>query len=206
MKDFLEELEIGEGKVKLSKEEIKSILAKHGDYIKIETEKVDNKYKDQLEDNKTTISELKAQIEKAPKSDEMESLKSKIAEYEEKENQRNAQIKAKEEDDILTNNINSVFGNKKFVNDFTKNAIMNEIKTALKDSANIGKSAKDLFEEITNGKDGIFANPNQIINMPSVDEGMENTVSKEAFDKMGYKERIEFKESNPELFNKYNNE
>lgn len=205
MKDFLEELEIGEGKVKLSKEEIKSILAKHGDYIKIETEKVDNKYKSQLEDNKTTISELKAQIENAPKSDEMESLKSKIADYEQKEADRTAKEKAKAEDDILTKNINEVFGDKKFVNDYTKNSIVNEIKTALKDSANVGKSAKDLFEEITNGKDGIFANPNQIIDMPGIDENVENAVSKDDFDKMGYKERIALKESNPELFNKYNN-
>lgn len=206
MKDFLEELEIGESKVKLSSEDIKNILKKHGEYIKIETDKVDNKYKDQLEDNKATISELKAQMEKAPKSDEIESLKSKIADYEQKEADRTAKQKAKEEDDILTNNINSVFGDKKFVNDFTKNAIMNEIKTALKDSANLGKSAKDLFEEITNGKDGIFANPNQIVDMTGVDESVENTVSKDAFDKMGYKERIEFKQSNPELFNKYNNQ
>lgn len=205
MKDFLEELEIGEEKVKLSKEEIKSILAKHGDYIKIETKKVEDEYKQQLEDNKTTISELKAQIDEAPKSEEMENLKNKIAEYEEKETQRAAQLKAKEEDDILTNNINSAIGDKKFVNDFTKNAIVNEIKSALKDSANVGKSAKDLFEEITNGKDGIFANPNQVIDMPKIDEGMDNTISKEAFDKMSYKERVEFKESNPELFNKYNN-
>lgn len=205
MKDFLEELEIGEGKVRLSNEDIKTILKKHGEYIKIETEKVDNKYKDQLEDNKTTIADLKAQIEKAPKSDEMENLKSKIAEYEQNEADRTAKQKAKEEDDILTNNINAVFGDKKFVNDFTKNAIMNEIKTALKDNANMGKSAKDLFEEITNGKDGIFANPNQIVDMPSIDENVENTVSKDDFDKMGYNQRLEFKQSNPELFNKYNN-
>ena len=205
MKDFLETLEIGEGKVKLSKEEIKSILAKHGDYIKIETEKVDNKYKDQLEDNKTTISELKAQIEKAPKTDEMENLKNKIAEYEQNEADRTAKQKAKEEDDILTNNISQVFGDKKFVNDFTKNAIMNEIKTALKDSNNMGKSAKDLFEEITNGKEGIFINPNQIVDMPSIDENVENVVSKDDFEKMGYKQRLELKETNPELFNKYNN-
>ena len=205
MKDFLEELEIGEGKVKLSKEEIKSILAKHGDYIKIETEKIDNKYKTQLEDNKTTINELKEQIEKSPKSDEMESLKTKIADYEQKEADRIANQKAKEEDEILTKNITSVFGDKKFVNDFTKNAIIEQIKTALKDSSNMGKSTKDLFEEITNGKDGIFSNPNQLVDMPSADEGMENTVSKDAFDKMSYKERIEFKASNPELFNKYNN-
>jgi len=205
MKDFLQELEIGETKEKLSKEQIKSILAKHGDYIKIETEKVENKYKDQLEDNKTTIADLKAQIEKAPKSDEMESLKTKIADYEQKEADRIASQKAKEEDDILTKNINDVFGDKKFVNDFTKNAIMNEIKTALKNSANVGKSAKDLFEEITNGKDGIFANPNKVVDMPSIDENVETTVSKDDFDKMGYKERLELKQSNPELFNKYNN-
>ena len=206
MKDFLEELEIGENKVKLSSDDIKNILKKHGEYIKIETEKVDSKYKEQIEDNKTTIEDLKSQIEKAPKSDEMESLKSKIADYEQKEADRTAQLKAKEEDDRLTKNIIDVFGDKKFVNDFTKNAIMNEIKTALKDSANLGKSAKDLFEEITNGKDGIFANPNQMTDMSSMDEGMENTVSKDAFDKMSYKERVEFKQSNPELFNKYNNE
>lgn len=205
MKDFLETLEIGEEKVKLSKEEIKSILAKHGDYIKIETEKVENKYKDQLEDNKTTIEDLKSQIEKAPKSDEMESLKSKIADYEQKEADRIAKQKAKEEDDILTNNINEVFGDKKFVNDYTKNSIINEIKTALKDSANIGKSAKDLFEQITNGKEGIFINPNQMADMPDVKDDVETTISKEAFDKMGYKERVELKASNPELFAKYNN-
>lgn len=205
MKDFLESLEIGEGKVKLTKEEVKSILGKHGDYLKIEKEKIDNEYKSQLEDNKTTIADLKSQIENAPKSDEMESLKTKIAEYEQKEADRTAKQKAKEEDDILTKNITSVFGDKKFVNDFTKNAIMNEIKTALKDSANMGKSAKDLFDEITNGKDGIFENPNKVVDMPSVDETIENVVSKADFDKMGYKERLELKASNPELFNKYNN-
>jgi len=205
MKDFLETLEIGENKVKLSQEEIKNILAKHGEYLNNETKKVEDNYKQKLEDNKTTISELKTQIDKAPKTDEMESLKSKIAEYEQKEADRDARQKAEEEDNILTNNINSVFGDKKFVNEFTKNAIMNEIKTALKDSANMGKSAKDLFEEITNGKEGIFANPNQIMDMPSIDENVENTVSKDEFDKMGYKDRVALKESNPELFNKYNN-
>lgn len=204
MKDFLETLEIGENKVKLSSEDIKNILKKHGEYIKIETDKVDIKYKDQLEDNKTTINELKAQIEKSPKTDEMESLKSKIAEYEQNEADRTAKQKAKEEDDILTNNINQVFGDKKFVNDFTKNAIMNEIKMALKDNANLGKSAKDLFEEITNGKDGIFANPNKVVDMPSIDENVENAISKDDFDKMGYMQRLELKQSNPELFNKYN--
>lgn len=204
MKGFLEELEIGEGKVKLSKEEIKSIIAKHGEYIKTETEKIEKQYKEEINEYKTTIDDLKEQIKNAPKSDELESLKGKIADYEQKEADRIAKQKAKEEDDILTKNIVEVIGDKKFVNDYTKNSIINEVKTALKDNANLGKSAKDLFEQITNGKDGIFANPNQVIDMPSVDENVETTISKEDFNKMGYKERLELKSSNPELFKKYN--
>lgn len=204
MKGFLEELEIGEGKVKLSKEEIKSIIAKHGEYIKTETEKIEKQYKDEISEYKTTIDDLKEQIKNAPKSDELESLKGKIADYEQKEADRIAKQKAKEEDDILTKNIVEVIGDKKFVNDYTKNSIINEVKIALKDNANLGKSAKDLFEQITNGKDGIFANPNQVIDMPSVDENVETTISKEDFNKMGYKERLELKSSNPELFKKYN--
>ena len=204
MKGFLEELEIGEGKVKLSKEEIKSIIAKHGEYIKNETEKVEKQYKEEISEYKSTIDDLKEQIKNAPKSDELESLKGKIADYEQKEADRIAKQKAKEEDDILTKNIVEVIGDKKFVNDYTKNSIINEVKTALKDNANLGKSAKDLFEQITNGKDGIFANPNQVIDMPSVDENVETTISKEDFNKMGYKERLELKSSNPELFKKYN--
>lgn len=204
MKGFLEELEIGEGKVKLSKEEIKSIIAKHGEYIKTETEKVEKQYKEEISEYKSTIDDLKEQIKNAPKSDELESLKGKIADFEQKEADRIAKQKAKEEDDILTKNIVEVIGDKKFVNDYTKNSIINEVKIALKDNANLGKSAKDLFEQITNGKDGIFANPNQVIDMPSVDENVETTISKEDFNKMGYKERLELKSSNPELFKKYN--
>ena len=205
MKDFLETLELGETKYKLSKDEIKTIIAKHGEYINTEKSKIENEYKSQLEENKNTIEELKAQIEKAPKSDEMESLKSTIADMEAKEQDRLAKEKAKKDDEVLTNNVIQAIGDKKFVNDFTRDAIVNEIKVALNNDANKGKSAKDLFEEITKDKNGIFANPNQMVDMPSPDENMETVVSKADFDKMGYKQRIELKETNPELFNKYNN-
>ena len=87
--------------------------------------------------------------------------------------------------------------------DFTKNAIINELKTALKDSANIGKSAQDLFEEMTKDKNDLFVNPNQFVDMPEP-TNVDSTLTKEAFDKMSYKERIELKQSNPELFKKYN--
>ena len=183
MREFLKGLE-------LDGELIDTIMAEHG--------KIVTKDKEELQTLKTQIKGLK---ENSKNASELQEKYDKLV----KENEeREALKKAKEEDDILTKNINEAFGEKQFVNDFTKKAIMNEIKTALKDNANLGKSAKDLFEEITNGKDGIFTNPNQIVDMPSVDESVENTVSQEAFDKMGYKERLEFKQSNPELFNKYN--
>lgn len=177
MKDFLEELEIGENKVKLSKEEIKNILAKHGEYIKIETEKVDNKYKSQLEENKTTIDELKKEIENSPKSDEMESLKSKIADYEQKEAERIANEKAKQEEDMLLKNINDAIGETKFVNDYTKNAVINDIKNALNDKANNGKSAKDLFNEMIKDKTDIILNPNQQKDMEGMGDDVDDNGS-----------------------------
>ena len=165
----------------------------------IETLKDNEKsLKDKISTYETKINEFNASAnENADWKTKYEELQTLISEQE-------AKKKAEEEDNILTNNITSVLGDKKFVNDYTKNSIINEVKNALKDKANIGKSAKDLLEEITKGKDGIFANPNQLVDMPPIDENVENTVSKDDFDKMGYKDRLELKKSNPELFNKYN--
>ena len=185
MREFLKGLE-------LDNELIDTIMAEHGKLV--------TKDKEELQSLKSQIKELKENSKNA------EELQTKYDELSKKLEEEAATKKAKEEDEMLTNNISQAFGDRKFVNEFTKNAIMNEIKTALKDSANVGKSAKDLFEELTNGKDGIFSNPNEVIDMPEIDETVESTISKDAFDKMGYKERLEFKQSNPELFNKYNNE
>ena len=185
MREFLKGLD-------LEPELIDTIMAEHG--------KIVTKDKEELQTLKEQVKELKENSKNA------EELQTKYEELSKKIEEEEATKRAKEEDDVLTRNINDVFGDKKFVNDFTKNAIVEQIKTALKDNANVGKSAKDLFEEIQNGKEGIFDNPNKVVDMPNPDESMDNTISKDAFDKMGYKERLEFKQSNPELFNKYNSQ
>ena len=179
MKDFLENLEIGENKVKLSKEEIKAILAEHGKSVKTETEKVESKLEKDIEEYKTTIDDLKKKIESAPKSDELENLKQTIADMEAKEQKRLEEEKAKRDDEILTKNIIEAFGDKQFVNEYTKNAIINDIKNGLKDENNGGKSAKDLFEEITKDKSDIFVNPNQIQDMPGMGDNEDNNNKKE---------------------------
>lgn len=179
MNDFLANLEIGENKVKLSKEEIKAILAEHGKSVKVETEKVENKYKKDIDDFKTTIDDLKKQIENAPKSDELEKLKSTIADMEAKEQKRIEDEKARKDDEILTKNIIEAFGDKQFINDYTKNAIINDIKLGLKDANNGGKSAKDLFEELTKDKSDIFANPNEVPDMAGMGDSEDGTTKKD---------------------------
>ena len=170
MKDFLENLEIGEHKVKLSQEEIKSILAEHGKSVKTETEKVENNMRKENEDLKATIDDLKEQVNKAPKSDEIESLKSKIADYETKEKERKEEEDKKIFEENLNKNVLEAIGDKEFVNERTKNAIINEVKTALQDKANVGKSAKDIFETITKDSTDIFKNKNELKDMPDIQE------------------------------------
>lgn len=172
LKDYLEGLEIGEEKLKLSKEDIKGILAESGKVVNTETDKLKEEYK-------KTIDDLKEQIKNAPNSDELENLKNKIADMEAKEQKRLDEEKAKKDDEILTNNIIQAFGDKQFINEYTKNAIINDIKAGLKDSNNGGKSAKDLFEEITKDKSDIFANPNKIPDMEGMGDSEDTNNKKE---------------------------
>lgn len=102
---------------------------------------------------------------------ELEALKQQIADKEKKE-----QEIAK--DNALTKDINEVFGDKQFVNEYTKNAIMNEIK-AVYNSEDNAKSINDIFTEITKDKEDIFTNPNQIKDMPSMGDSEEKNDAKE---------------------------
>jgi len=205
MKDFLENLEIGEQKVKLSKEEIKSILTEHGKSVKVETDKIETKLNGDIETYKTTIEDLKKQIEKAPKTDEIESLKTKIADYEQKETNRIAREKAEEDDRLLTNNILQCFGDKKFTSEYAKNGLVNDVKIALNNPNNKGKGIKDLIDELSKDKEGIFATPNKVVDVPGANDDVGSNVSKEQFEKMSYSERLQLKQDNPELFKKLNN-
>lgn len=183
MREFLKGLE-------LDGETIDTIMAEYGKLVTRDKEELTNLKGELISLQETSKNAIDLQ-------DKYNDLLAQIE-------QDNANKKARAEEDALNQNIINAIGDKQFVNDYTKNSIINEVKTALKEEANVGKSAKDLFNEITDGKQGIFLNPNQIVDMPSVDENVDNTITKDAFDKMGYKERLELKQSNPELFQKYN--
>ena len=156
MREFLRGLE-------LDKETIDTIMAEHGKLIteaKEKTQELENKVKDY----ETKIGELSSKAETNTKvQEELDALKKQIAE----------EKKQKEQEDLeatLNKNVLEAIGDKEFVNERTKNAIINEVKTALQDKANVGKSAKDIFETITKDSTDIFKNKNELNDMPDIQE------------------------------------
>lgn len=156
MREFLKGLE-------LDKETIDTIMAEHGKLIteaKEKTQELENKVKDY----ESKIGELSSKAETNTKvQEELDTLKKQIAE----------EKKQKEQEDLeatLNKNVLEAIGDAEFVNDRTKNAIINEVKTALQDKANVGKSAKDIFETITKDSTDIFKNKNELNDMPDIQE------------------------------------
>ena len=156
MREFLRGLE-------LDKETIDTIMAEHGKLIteaKEKTQELENKVKDY----ESKIEELSSKAETNTKiQEELDTLKKQIAE----------EKKQKEQEDLeatLNKNVLEAIGDKEFVNERTKNAIINEVKTALQDKANVGKSAKDIFEAITKDSTDIFKNKNELSDMPDIQE------------------------------------
>ena len=151
--------------------------------------------KSKWEDTKPNV-EIKESKDDTDLKKEIEALKQQIADKEKKE-------EAIQKDNALTKDIIKVFGDKEFINEYTKNAIISEIKSIYNSEDNI-KSLNDIFSEVTKDKDDIFTNPNQVKDIPNVSTNVFANVDKEAFAKMGYSERIALKEENPELFKELN--
>ena len=156
MREFLRGLD-------LDKETIDTIMAEHGKLIteaKEKTQELENKVKDY----ESKIDELSSKAETNTKvQEELDTLKKQIAE----------EKKQKEQEDLeatLNKNVLEAIGDKEFVNERTKNAIINEVKTALQDKANVGKSAKEIFEAITKDSTDIFKNKNELKDMPDIQE------------------------------------
>lgn len=137
-REFLKNLE-------LEDETIDKIMSEYGKSISNEKAKVDD-LTSKLEDSNTKIAEYETKItnlekvstDSAKVQEELEKLKTQIA------------------DRSLNDKIIEAIGDKKFVNDFTKNAIIDEVRKGLNDEANKGKSISDILTEYTDGKEGIF--------------------------------------------------
>lgn len=150
-RDFLKGLE-------LSDEVIDKIMAENGkdiESVKSKSTSLEEELsttKTKLSEYEKTITELQAQSEQSETvKAELEKLQNQIKEQEELQ----AQIV---KDKQLTDNIITAFGDRQFINDYTKNALISEIKAELEKTENAGKGVTDIFESLTKDKEGIFAN------------------------------------------------
>lgn len=105
--------------------------------------------------------------------------KTKYEELQTSIKEQEAKRKAEEEDKILTNNITSIFGDKKFTSDYAKNGLIADIKNELGKAENKGKGIQEIFDALTKDKEGIFVNENQIKDMAGMGDSEENDNAKE---------------------------
>lgn len=105
--------------------------------------------------------------------------KSKYEELQTTIKEQEAKKKAEEEDKILTNNINEVFGDKQFTSEYARTGLTNDIKNELNKPENKGRSIKDIFDVLTKDKTDIFTNPNQVKDMPGMGDSEDKPETKE---------------------------
>ena len=178
MREFLKGLE-------LDRETIDTIMAEYGKNVQ--------GLREQIDEYKTKNSEYSTKIK------DLEELSKNSTEIQKQLDE----FKAKESNAKIDKDIMSVIGDKKFTSDYAKNGLINDIKAELQKEENKTLGVKDIFNNLTKDRADIFANPNQFQDMEGM-ANIDNNISREDFDKMSYNQRIEFKQSNPELFKKYN--
>lgn len=118
--------------------------------------------KEELGRLKNGLSERDATIKRLEEaSGDAEAIRKELERYKQEEADRKKAEKEAETDRILTEAAEQALDGKEFVNEFTRNHFIAELKKAIADPANKGKRAVKLFEEMTKDLDGIFRNPQQ---------------------------------------------
>lgn len=192
-REFLKELG-------LEDETINKIMAEHGKDIE--------SYKTRLTDTEQKLTGSQGQvIQYETKIAELEKLSAGNAELKRQLDTLNAQIAADREaaqkaqaDKELTDKVIAAFGDRKFVNAYTRDAMVAEVKAEMGKAENTGKGIREIFEGLTKDKDGIFANPNPA-DMPGMKD-VNLALKREDFEKMGYSARLALMKEQPEVYKK----
>jgi len=190
-REFLKELG-------LEDEAIDRIMAEHGKDIE--------SCKTRLTDTEQKLTGSQGQVAQyETKIAELEKLTAGNAELKRQLDTLNAQIAADREaaqkaqaDKELTDKVIAAFGDRKFVNAYTRDAMVAEVKAALAKAENTGKGIGEIFAELTKDKDGIFANPNPV-DMPGMKD-VDLALKREDFEKMGYSARLALMKERPEVY------
>ena len=136
----------------LTDEQVEKVMKLNGDDINREKAKFSDydDLKKQLEKANATIDSMK----------DYEEVKAKVIQYQQEAENAKKEAAAKVQQLELQAKIKEFTGNKKFVNDLTRDAINAQLEKALNDDANKGKSLDDLLKALTDGKTDIFKDDN----------------------------------------------
>lgn len=137
----LEELGLNDEQLKA----INSVLDKHTKTI--EALKEDKKM---LETQITERDNLITEFEK--NKTDIDSLNKQIEDYKALEQNYKDQLADRD----LNDKVNSHLGKYNFVNDITKRGLFNDLKNALKDQNNTGKSTEEIYNELTKELNDIY--------------------------------------------------
>ena len=146
----------------LNDEQINKIRAINGADI----ENAKKELKTQLEEKEKAISDLSEQVKTLEgDSEQVKTLQEKVEAFEKAEKERVENEKKAKADQELTEKITEVIGDKEFTSDYVKNGLIADIKAQHEQDNTVG--LKDIFENLTKDKEGIFKNPQQErLNLP----------------------------------------
>lgn len=125
--------------------------------------------KGKFEDQQKKIGELEKQVSEKDATikkleaagGDAEAVRKELDAYKQAEADRKKAEKEAETDQILTAAAEQALEGKEFINDYTRAHFISELKKAIADPANKGKSPVKLFEAMTKDAEGIFKNPQQ---------------------------------------------
>lgn len=128
--------------------------------------------KEQVEKLNKDIAEYRVQIADLEKSSgDTEELNKKIKELQDAIDAREEADKEAKAEKALSDRFDALHGDKKYINDFTRNGVFAEFKAALDADEHKGKSDADIFATLTKDRNGIFENPNPMSTMGNPNGG-----------------------------------
>ena len=175
----------------------KKFVAKADYNAKVDEVKTLKGEKKTLEDEVTRLNENANGNEDVKK--ELEALKSKIdADAKQAEADRISREKAESDERLF----NEAVGEKKFSHDAVKSHYFNLFRQDLAKEENKGKSAVDILHNLTKDDATAFTGVTAVKLQGGTPQGVGgNSVTKEDFNKMSYKERLQIYNENQALYN-----
>ena len=175
----------------------KKFVAKADFNAKVEEVKTLKGEKKTLEDEVTRLNENANDNEDVKK--ELEALKAKIdADAKQAEADRISREKAESDERLF----NEAVGEKKFSHDAVKSHYFNLFRQDLAKEENKGKSAVDILHNLTKDDATAFTGVTAVKLQGGTPQGVGGkSVTREAFNKMSYKERLQIYNENQALYN-----